>query len=213
MMRLFAPAPSDRKPAAGDLRLALCEGTQAISTRRDEWDTLAAAMPSPFLTHAWLTSWAEAYGSRDVVTATLIGPGGRLDAGAMLLRVRGGFASPVHADSGDWDAVALTSAARRAFWEQFCGLRRPRLVLQRLRDDANGALTVRTALAGAGYGMLPFGDLQSPYVPLPGSFDELLAGRSSKLRANWRRSRRLLERSGRVRHRALTGGPALERDI
>jgi CelD/BcsL family acetyltransferase involved in cellulose biosynthesis len=212
-MRVLAPSLTNIELLDRRVRFTLSAGTQGMSARRDEWDELATALPSPFLTHAWLKSWADAYGAGNIVTATLEDAGGRLKAGAMLLGVPGGYASPVHADSGDWDVVAAAAADRRAFWGQLCDRQVRRLALERLRDDADGASTVRATLATAGYGILSFGDVQSPYLRLPSSFDELLARRSSKLRANWRRGRRLVERAGRARHRSLAGEQAHDRDL
>jgi CelD/BcsL family acetyltransferase involved in cellulose biosynthesis len=212
-MRLTASLPANPELLEREARLELSAGTQALTAHRDAWDALAEALPSPFLTHAWLTSWADAYAADRVVTALLRGAGGQLLAGAMLLRVPGGFASPVHADSGDWNAVAVGAGDRHRFWEHLCAGRPPRLTLQRLREDPQGAAPARAALAAAGYGLLEFGDVRSPYVPLPSSFDQLLAQRSSKLRANWRRSCRRLAGLGHVRHRAFTDGSALDADL
>ncbi len=60
---------------------------------------------------------------------------------------------------------------------------------------------------------LPVGtweSLQSPYIPLPATFEAYQAGLSSKFKANCRRRRRKLEEKGRITVERVEGGLELE---
>ena len=197
-----------------DVRSAfeLSEDLDALTDHRDAWDRLAMISPSPFLTHAWLAPWARSSRQR-LLCATVKGPGGELRAGALLRRIPGGLASGAEDFGGDWDVVALDEAARRALWEGIVSLKPPRLHLAQLRVDSPETLIASDVLRRSGYGILPSVRTEAcPYVALPATFEELLAGRSSGTRQDVRRRRRKLERAGRVRFRTTTGGPNLDRD-
>ena len=197
-----------------DVRSAfeLSEDLHALTDHRDAWDRLAMISPSPFLTHAWLAPWARSSRQR-LLCATVKGPGGELRAGALLRRIPGGLASGAEDFGGDWDVVAVDEAARRALWEGIVSLKPPRLHLAQLRVDSPETLIASDVLRRSGYGILPSVRTEAcPYVALPATFEELLAGRSSGTRQDVRRRRRKLERAGRVRFRTTTGGPNLDRD-
>ena len=193
-------------------RFELTEGTAAVTAHRDAWDRLAATYPSPFLTHAWLTAWAQV-SPQHLFCATLVSPAGELLAGALLRRAPGGLASGADESGGDWDVVAAHDAARRALWEEIAGLAPARLHLTQMRVDSPETTLACQVLASRGYGILPSVREEScPYVVLPASFEELLATRSSSTRREYRRRWRDLNRAGQVSIRTTTAGPNLERD-
>lgn len=193
-------------------RFDLLTGAGALSGLGEAWDRLAERTPSPFLTREWTAAWCEAFGERAPRVATLRAGDGELLAAAVLRPVRAGLAATANDHSGDWDAVARDDEARAELWCAIGRLRRPRLVLTGLREP--GAAVAARELRREGYRVVPSVEAESPFLRLPGSFDELLAGRSANLRSQWRRRRRALDREGTVAVRCTTAaGPRLERDL
>jgi CelD/BcsL family acetyltransferase involved in cellulose biosynthesis len=190
----------------------LSAGTAKLTAHREAWDSLAALLPSPFLTHAWLVSSVQAPGGESPLCATLCDSDGTLLAGALLRRVPGGLAS---AGAGeDWDVVAVDEDARRALWEELARLAPKRLHLAQMRVGSPGTEIACNALRSAGYGVLPSVREEScPYVAFPGTFDELLASRSRNARQQVRSRRRDLDRAGKVSFRTTCSGSGLERDF
>jgi CelD/BcsL family acetyltransferase involved in cellulose biosynthesis len=190
-------------------------GTELLTAAREQWDAFAEASANPFATHAWLTAWARARARRPVLCAALCDAGGDLLSGALLQDLRWGLASAADVHSGEWGTVAAGAHERRRLWREICAMGTRRVALEALREGAPDAEIARAALQAAGYGVLtPLRGLtRSPYVPLPASFDELLASRSRHLASQWRRKRRKLERAGAARVRLITGGSTLERDL
>ena len=190
----------------------LSAGTAKLTAHREAWDSLAALLPSPFLTHAWLVSSAQAAGGDPPLCATLCDSDGRLLAGVLLRRVPGGLASV--GEGGDWDVVAVDGNARRALWEELARLAPLRFQLAQLRVGSPETEIACDALRSAGYGVLPSVREEScPYVVLPDTFDELLASRSRNARQQVRSRRRDLDRAGKVRFRTTCAGSQLERDF
>jgi CelD/BcsL family acetyltransferase involved in cellulose biosynthesis len=188
----------------------LSRGTSALTSNRDAWDALATLYPSPYLTHAWLASWAEAY-QYELVCATLRTADGILVAGALLRTVPGGYASGCDVD---WDVVAIDEAARRQLWEELANLSPWRFYLGQLRVGSSEMQLARDVLGRAGYGVLPsVRENSCPYVVFPASFDDLLASRSRNARQQVRSRARQLDHAGKVSFRLTTGGPRLERDL
>lgn len=184
-----------------------------LADRAQEWDALATATPSPFLTAAWLQAWWEA--SPQAVRCLLLHDGsGRLRAGALVVRhstgvVRG--AADVH--SGDWGVVGTDADARAAAWRELAALAHPvgRLLLPSL--DHGALESARGALEPLGHRVVELDRLDSPALTLPASHGELLAGVSRNLRSQLGRSRRALERDGRLVLRTTTRIEGLEHDL
>ena len=194
-------------------RFDLSEGTAKLTAHREAWDSFAALLPSPFLTHAWLVSSAQAAaGGESPLCATLCDSDGRLLAGSFLRRVPGGLASA--GDGQDWDVVAVDEDARRALWEELARLAPMRLHLAQMRVGSPETEIACSALRSAGYGVLPSVREEScPYVVFPDTFDELLASRSRNARQQVRSRRRDLDRAGKVRFRTTCDGSDVERDF
>jgi len=188
-------------------------GAEGFAALRDEWDALAARTPSPFLTHAWLAAWWTAFGAGEPVAAALHGDRDELLAAALLRRRRdGGLAATVNDHSGDWGAVAVDDGARAALWRALAARRGPTLTLARLRGDEEWA-TASAAARAAGRRVHVQPEQASPYLRMPGSFDDLLAARSANLRSQLRRRTRALERAGALELRTTTSGPRLDADF
>ena len=190
----------------------LSAGTAKLTAHRDAWDSLAALLPSPFLTHAWLISAAQVAGGETPLCATLCDSDGTLLAGSLLRKVPGGLASA--GDGEDWNVVAVDEEARRALWEELTRLAPHRFHLAQMRVGSSGAEIACNALRSAGYGVLPSVREEScPYVVLPGTFDELLASRSRNARQQVRSRRRDLDRAGKVGFRTTCDESDLEPDF
>jgi CelD/BcsL family acetyltransferase involved in cellulose biosynthesis len=186
-------------------------GPDRFAQLRDAWDALAVREASPFLTHAWLSSWAEAFGSGDLVVAVLRGSDGELRAGALFLRTRtGSLRAAANAFSDDWGAVAVDDEARSELWRAVAATAGAEVVLRNLRAD-HAPDAAAAALAATGRRVHRVVEHASPYMRLAGSFDGVLAGRSSNLRSQVRRRRRALERAGRLELHTTTGGSELDR--
>jgi CelD/BcsL family acetyltransferase involved in cellulose biosynthesis len=193
-------------------RFDLSKGTAKLTAHREAWDSYAALLPSPFLTHDWLVSSAQAAGAESSLCATLCDSDGRLLAGSLLRRIRGGLASA--GDGEDWDVVAVDEDARRALWEELARLAPKRLHLDQMRVGSAETEIACQALTSAGYGVLAsVREEACPYVVLPGTFEELLASRSRNARQQVRSRRRDLDRAGTVQFRTACCGSDVERDF
>jgi CelD/BcsL family acetyltransferase involved in cellulose biosynthesis len=177
-----------------------------------EWTPLLGRTQSPFLTRAWLEAWWRAFGRGEPVSVALRDADGTLAAGAVLTRGRArGLSTPVDDHTGRWDVVARDEAARAEVLRALAGLEAPVVTLGNLLDD--DAAAAEAALRSAGRRTHVSPGPESPYLELPGSFDELLGGLSRNLRSQVGRRRRGLEKQGRLVFRTTTGGPDLERDL
>lgn len=181
----------------------------AFETLADEWDVLAERAADPFLTVAWLGAWWRAFAGDEGVALTLHDDDGRLLAGGCFLRPRRReLRSMANVHSNYWDVVAVDDAARARMWDELGGLGHRRLRL----DFLPSTDLVHPAIAGAGYRIAAQEIAPSPRLVLPGSLDELLAGRSRNLRSQIGRRRRALQGEGTLEMAVATSpGPELER--
>ena len=197
-----------------DLRFRLEDGLEPLTTQREDWDALAALRPSPFLTHAWLSAWAACRAQGRMMCATLTDRSGRLRAGGVFQQVRRGLAWAGDVHSGDWGVVAASADDGRRLWDELARLHLPRLVLGGLRSGEPEPGVAEAAFRREAYGVLhTVRATPSPYLELPGAFDDLLGMRSPNLRSQWRRKARSIERTGRARFRVVCDGRTLARDL
>src|SRR5207237_3297082 len=77
--------------------------------------------------------------------------------------------------------------------------------------DGGNAWHIYRAAAEAGYPVGIWEAQQTPYIPLPASYEDLLGGLSQKLRANLRRRRKRLEEMGEISIERIEGGAELNR--
>jgi CelD/BcsL family acetyltransferase involved in cellulose biosynthesis len=179
-----------------------------------DWDRLALDAGSPFLTHEWLSSWCRAFGSGDPIWMVLCDHDGSLRAGACLRSTRGhGLASATNGHSGDWDVLARDEEAREELWAAIVERGASHIHLQGLPEDATGTRSLRRELERSGYHTVRKPGPFSPWLALPGSWEELTDSVSGKLRAEIKRRRRVLEREGSLTFRTVCGGPTLEQDL
>ncbi|CAA9503124.1 MAG: hypothetical protein AVDCRST_MAG85-1892 [uncultured Solirubrobacteraceae bacterium] len=197
---------SVRSPAPD--RFDVTTGAPALDLLDDAWDALAARTPSPFLTGAWLRSWWEQYGSGAPAVAVLRAPDGRLRAGAMFSHSRFGLSAAANDHSPHWGAVSDGPDAAAALWSEIGRLPEPVVTLTALAagDDEQHA---RAALQACGRRVHVRQGIESPFLELPSSFDELLAERSANLRSQVRSRQRRMERAGVTQVRTVRGADDL----
>jgi CelD/BcsL family acetyltransferase involved in cellulose biosynthesis len=206
---IMARDPDDAVVAAG----RAIGGIEDLRAVRSEWNRLAALDAGPFLTYEWLASWWSALGEGDPLCLLLRGPDGALRAGAFCRRSPSGWLTaptdPHYTE--EWDVVAGDDAARRQVWDAIAdlGVRRMRLTPLHEQQADRGC----EALQARGYRVMRSTERLRPYLPLPSTWDDLLGSLSHKLRWQWRRSRRGLDRDGGLVVRTTASEADLGRDL
>jgi GNAT acetyltransferase-like protein len=189
-----------------------------------EWDALLDASPARgtvFLRHAFLRLWIDNFAPRSPLRVLVArDQAGTLQAALPLKEQRMRFHGlPVRAllstsnpHSCRFDVVAKDGAKAAAAFFRHLAADDGWDVL-RLHDVPEGGVA-RLLQADFERGGWPTGawpSLQSPYVPLPATWDEFAGRLSSKLKANLRRRRRKLEaQEGPVAFERSGGGEDLE---
>lgn len=186
-----------------------------------EWDALVAATCSPvFLRHAFLRIWIENFAPRNRLRVLLArDEAGTLVAALPLMEERQRlYGLPVRAlvstanpHSCRFDVLARDpAAAGQAFAGYLAG--DPSWDVLRIVDVPEGgsAFSLHQALGRAGHPTGSWESLRSPYVPLPGTWEDLTARLQSKFKANVRRRRRKLEEKGAVTFERYAGGADLD---
>jgi CelD/BcsL family acetyltransferase involved in cellulose biosynthesis len=198
---------------ATNARLVVLSSPDEFAAVENEWNGLALADGTPFLTHQWLFHWWRAFGDGESFCILLRQPGGALDAGAVLRRRSSRVVSATTNAYGEqWDVIAADSESRRSIWEEIGRLRASKLALGGLRADGPSIEPATTALAASGWRLATAVEQRSPYVALPDSGEELLAGVSRNHRSDIKRRRKRLHAEGHVRLNTLTL-PGLSRDL
>ena len=188
-------------------------GPSALEQLGDRFDDLADAAGLPFIARrTWLQAWADTYRDAEPWVACVDGPGGRLDACAVLARrVRGAVVDVVNLGRGPSDDTHLPARSPEAAEALAAGLAdglrsigRPwRLRVEQLPVDCPVAASVVRRLPVAA--VLP-GD-GSPVVELrPGAPAESYMSKS--MRQNVRTALNRLARDGRAAHYVHEISPA-----
>jgi CelD/BcsL family acetyltransferase involved in cellulose biosynthesis len=202
---LLAEALNERAP--------IVRTESALGALAEQWDELALAAGSPFLTHAWLRAWWSAFGTGEPRWTVLLDERGTLLAGALLRRSGTRVSSAANVHSGDWDAVARDERSRAELWRTIAGTSANRVQVQGLPQASDGTAALREALARAGFRVAEVPGPFCPWLDLPETYDELLAGVSASLRSQIKRRRRGLEKLGEVTFRTVCGGATFDADL
>ena len=186
-----------------------------------EWDELVAATDDQFFyRHSFLRVWIDNFAPGEQLRVlTLRDDDGRLDAVLPLVARRSSLygvpvrmlAAPANTHSCRFDLIARDrEAAAAAFTDHLAAERSwDVLWLRDVPEHGNGLALVKAAQARG----MPAGisdSLQSPWISLPDSHEQLAQRLSSKFRANVRRRRRRLEERGKVTVERIQGGVALD---
>lgn len=175
---------------------------------REEWNGLATAVGSPFLSHEWLRAWWTGFGRGEPTCVLVRAPNGTLTAAALCRRGTGSLTSATNPESGDWDVLATEEPARRRAWDAIASVGALRVRLERLSGAHVGSAA--SALRSAGYSVTGARGPLSPWRPLPSSRDELLTSISGNARSQFRRRRRDLAREGKLVLRRGAGARDLD---
>jgi CelD/BcsL family acetyltransferase involved in cellulose biosynthesis len=193
---------ADVAPSA---HLALLSSPDEFAELEAEWNRLALAEGTPFLTHQWLHSWWQAFAVGACSCMLLRAPEGELLGGAVLRRASARvMAAPTNDYAEHWDVIAADSAARRSIWEEVGRLRADKLVLGGVCSGSPSLGPATQALTASGYRLATVEQQRSPYRELPGTWDELVAAQSRNHRSEIRRRRKRLEEHGRLALRTAT---------
>ncbi len=193
--------------------LAMVRTQTELGPLAEQWDELALLEGSPFLTHAWLDAWWSAFGTGEPRWLTLQDEHGLLRAGAFLQRSGGLLASAANVHSGAWNALARDEAARTELWSALAEIKANRIQMQGLPHGAEGTQALSGELARAGFRVAEVPGPFCPWLELPPTWEELLAGVSASLRSQIKRRRRGLEKLGPVEFRAVAGGETFDADL
>jgi len=162
-----------------------------------EWEKLAHGQASPFVTHAVLRCWFEAFG-RGRLRICTVRRGGRLVAALPLRRVRGSLLSWSNDASDAFVPLAETPEDHEALLDGLVRARWPLLVLRAVpaEDAAIARLVERLGVIGV-VRREPFED--SPVIDTSGSREDYRATMSQNTRRRVGKHRRKLEREHEAR--------------
>lgn len=175
-----------------------------------QWDGLAERVGNPFLTAAWLGAWWDAFAPDDGMALAMQADDGSLLAGACFRAGGKGLQAMSNAHTNDWGAVAIDADAAKLYWSQVAARSGRRLVLERLPLAPDLAGSARESIESAGFGVVAEAGEASPWMDLPGSLEELLAGRSRNLRSQVGRRKRALEKQGKLEFRTIRDEDGLD---
>jgi CelD/BcsL family acetyltransferase involved in cellulose biosynthesis len=207
---------------AGALTVEAVTDEAGFRALEPAWNRLAddAGLEHPFLRHAWVAAWWSAFGAGAELHVVLVHDGRRLIALAPLMlsrcRMYGvsvrrlSFLANDHAPRFDVLVLERHAEVYRALWEHVVGV--PGWDVLQLADVPRGSRTLDelTRLAEAdGFPTGVWPSLESPYVPVRGSWDDYQRCLKPKHRSNLRNRLRRLERLGPVSLEVVDGGEAL----
>ncbi len=184
-----------------------------------EWDALLVecAAPSLFLTHAWVSAWWDVFGtSHQLHVVSVRSESGELIGLAPLFIARGVEGYPANlrvlallGQQGDTLAEELDVLARPGHEAEVAQALADHLVaiqssawdalyFERVRGDAEVVPQIEACLARAGLCAERSGTQESPYLTLPATPGDVLAGLSKNFRRQIRNARNRLAKEGNV---------------
>jgi CelD/BcsL family acetyltransferase involved in cellulose biosynthesis len=202
---------------------ALLSAAEALDRHEARWRELAVKRGNAFVSPEWLRAWLSHYGEgREVQVAVVSSDDGGL-LGLMPFEIGGrrvsrtariagaSLADYLHpvAEPGDEPEVARCSVAALVADAPGWGA----LVLDNIDADAAWS---QAELAGPGGRPLRRRERSAsvlPFAPLPGGYDEYLAGRSASFRRQLRRLDRRLEEAAKIELRQTRDEAELAADM
>ena len=186
--------------------MALTASWESLDGLAAEWDALHAssADPSFFLSTTWHGAWARVHGapSTEHSVLALRGDDGDLVAVAPLRETEGGVAFSLDFNLTDYQDLLARPGAERSAWECLLAHGRQagwtRIDLVGVREDSAALPLIADVAAADGWRAARTDWDVSPYLDLPGSWDEYLQGLGKKDRHELRRKFRRLDEVGTV---------------
>jgi CelD/BcsL family acetyltransferase involved in cellulose biosynthesis len=186
-----------------------------------EWNALVEATANePFYRHEFLRIWIDDFAPEARLRVlTLRDEQGRLSAALPLMAERGSLygvptrqlSATANPHSCRFDLVAREPAEAAAAFLAHLRADKSWDVLRLIDVPEGGAgWSLHEAAQAGGLPVGTWESLQSPYIPLPSSWEAYQASLPSKFKANCRRRRRKLEEKGRVTVERVEGGLGLE---
>ena len=219
--------PASRKRPASDLRVDTITDTEAFLALEPVWDDLVerARIPHPFLTHAWVRSFWEAFGKGKELRILAAFSGQTcIGLAPLMMRRAWKYAMPLrqlelignkHTPRSDFIIASRHEEAYRAIWGE---LERqgadwdvvvlPQLVAaSQTLEEMNQLAKERSLLTGV------WTSSASPRLRLRGSWESYFQSRAAKHRSNLRNRLGRLQRLGPVETEEITGGDQLARAL
>jgi CelD/BcsL family acetyltransferase involved in cellulose biosynthesis len=191
----------------------MIETRAELGSLTQQWDRLALAAGSVFMSSAWLSSWWGAFGAGEPAWILELDDEGALAAGAAMMRAGGRYESASNVHSGEWGVLSRGERPRARVWRAIAETGGARVRLECLTEVRGESRLAQAELERAGYRVVRVEGPFSPWVALPASWEEFIAQASSSLRQQVGRRRRRLQREGELVFRIQTGGEGLERDL
>lgn len=193
----------------------------AFMALEPEWNALVeSTADEPFYRHEFTRVWVDNFAPESQLRAlTLRDAEGRLTAVLPLMAGRASmYGVPVRQVSATanphscrFDLVAREpEVAAAAFLEHLRGDRNWDVLLLKDVPEGGAGWTLYEKAKAVGLSVGTWESLQSPYIPLPASWEAYQGTLQSKFKANCRRRRRKLEEKGRVTVERVEGGLELE---
>jgi CelD/BcsL family acetyltransferase involved in cellulose biosynthesis len=206
-----APAVSSA-PAASDVRVETISNYEAFLDLEPVWNNLveAAGIDHPFLSHEWVRTKWECFGEGKELHILLVKDGTEPIAIAPLMVSHGRMyglkvrqiesIGNIHTQRFDFIVARSARQAYRAIWKHLLHENDRWDVLQLCQLPAGSRTLEELSKLAAGDGFLTglwhSGD--SPYLPLPGTWESYMKSLNAKHRANLRNRLKRLSRLGEV---------------
>ncbi len=209
------------------LTAEILEGRDAFNALEKEWNAALAKGPrdEPMLRHEWARAFLENFAASASLRTFVVRSGKELHAAMPLVESNDRSADTCFVPMTTWATPTNDHSQRGGILLGRRGLEALPLLWQklvetpgwgrlRLRDLPQGAAEwkLRELAGEAGFPEGLWTSLRSPYLPLPGGFEAVLARLDSKFRANLRRRRRRLAEQGEVKYLVLDGKNAAQLD-
>jgi CelD/BcsL family acetyltransferase involved in cellulose biosynthesis len=172
-----------------------------------QWDDLAVGAGTPYLSTAWLAAWTQVFAPRARCVLCLGQQGELLGGACVAPRPVAGLGGCANVETGEWTVCGRDPAARRLVWDALAERGALHVVLPALPDGGQDA---RAAFRAAGYLVTSRVSWDSPRLALPSSAQDLLAGTSRNLRAQYRRRSKALQQLGQLELRTGSSAEDLE---
>jgi CelD/BcsL family acetyltransferase involved in cellulose biosynthesis len=212
----------EESPVDTGIRIETITGHDAFLALEPVWNEVAEAarLDHPFLEHAWVRTWWEAFGANSTLHVLVLRAGNRPIAIAPLILTpirmwgievrRLGFFYNAHVPRADFLIAERPEEVYRAIWAH---LSRDRswdlLQLCQLAEGCETLATMPRLAKEAGCGVGIWTSEASPYVPLRPSWDEYFDSLATKHRANLRNRFKRLKAAGTVDLEVITSAEGL----